>query len=204
MTFTTITRTKLSFLLLSSALLLACQQAPSNDVLNSKSRSSSTYVEGVPGGAFSQVEKIHASVSAIDYVTRAVTLKDDQGNQRTVIAAPDVANLEQVKVGDRVNITVAVETVVYLRERGQAAQDGAAAMVMSGAGTEVGVIRAANEQVTALVIAVDLAQHKVTLQYPDGSHKTFPVRQDVALSPDAVGREVVIDVTQAMAIRVAK
>lgn len=197
-----LTLTKLTLLSLSSALLLACTTAPSNDALESKSRISSTFVEGVAGGAFSEVEKISATVSAIDYKTRSVLLKDAQGNKRTVIASPDVANLEQVKVGDQVNIIAAVETVVYLRDRGQSAQDGAAAMVLSGTGSNAGVLRAANQQFTAVVTAVDVPQHKVTLKYSDNSSKVLAVRKDVVISPSDIGREVVINISHAMAITV--
>lgn len=198
-----LTLTKLTLLSLSSALLLACTTAPSNDALESKSRTSSSFVEGVAGGAFSEVEKISATVSAIDYKTRSVLLKDAQGNKRTVIAGPDVANLDQVKVGDQVNIVAAVETVVYLRDRGQSAQDGAAAMVLSGTGSNVGVLRAANQQFTAVVTAVNVAQHKVTLKYSDNSSKVLAVRKDVVISPSDIGREVVINISHAMAITVA-
>lgn len=198
-----LTLTKLTLLSLSSALLLACTTAPSNDALESKSRTSSTFVEGVAGGAFSEVEKISATVGAIDYTTRSVLLKDAQGNKRTVIAGPDVTNLEQVKVGDQVNIVAAVETVVYLRDRGQSAQDGAAAMVLSGTGSNVGVLRAANQQFSAVVTAVDVAQHKVTLKYSDNSSKVLAVRKDVVISPSDIGREVVINISHAMAITVA-
>src|SRR3990167_4022827 len=104
-----LTLTKLTLLSLSSALLLACTTAPSHDALESKSRTNSSFVEGVAGGAFSEVEKISATVNAIDYKTRSVMLKDAQGNKRTVIASPDVANLDQVKVGDQVNIVAAVD-----------------------------------------------------------------------------------------------
>ncbi|MFZ3185303.1 MAG: hypothetical protein WA173_14315 [Pseudomonas sp.] len=201
---TSLTLTKLTLLSLSSALLLACTTAPSNDTLESKSRTSSSFVEGVAGGAFSEVEKISATVSAIDYKTRSVLLKDAQGNKRTVIASPDVANLEQVKVGDQVNIVAAVETVVYLRDRGQSAQDGAAAMVLSstGSASNVGVLRAADQQFSAVVTAVDVPQHKVTLKYSDNSSKVLAVRKDVVISPSDVGREVVINISHALAITV--
>ncbi|MDO8695601.1 MAG: hypothetical protein Q7J74_00685 [Pseudomonas sp.] len=198
---TSLTLTKLTLLSLSSALLLACTTAPSNDTLESKSRTSSSFVEGVAGGAFSEVEKISATVSAIDYKTRSVLLKDAQGNKRTVIASPDVANLEQVRVGDQVNIVAAVETVVYLRDRGQSAQDGAAAMVLSsGSASNVGVLRAADQQFTAVVTAVDVPQHKVTLKYSDNSSKVLAVRKDVVITPSDVGREVVINISHALAI----
>ncbi|MBX9913050.1 MAG: hypothetical protein K2Y25_04055 [Pseudomonadaceae bacterium] len=199
-----ITLTKLTLLSLSSALLLACTTAPSNDVLQSKSQSTSVFVEGKPGGAFSEVEKISATVIAIDYKTRNVTLKDAQGNQRTVVAGPDVANLDQVKVRDQVHIVAALETVIYLQEHGQTAKDGAANIALSSGGNDVGLIKASSEQSIAVVTAVHPTQHQVTLLFPDNHSKTLPVRKDVAISAADIGKKVVINVTRAMAITVEK
>jgi hypothetical protein len=204
MPLTPLTLSKLTFLGLALALLLACTTAPSNAALGSNSQTTSTFVEGVPGGAFSEIEKISATVSAIDYSTRSVTLNDAQGNKRTVIAGPDVNNLQQVKVGDRVNITAAVETVIYLQERGQHAKDGAAALALIGKASNVGVLRVASEQYTAVVTAVNPAQQQVTLQYPDNSSKTLAVRKDVALNTTYVGKQVVFDVTHVIAVTVEK
>jgi hypothetical protein len=198
------TLSKLTFLSLSSALLLACTTAPSNDVLQSKNRSSSVFVEGVPGGAYSEVETINATVNAIDYKTRSVTLKDPQGNKRTVIAGPDVSNLELVKVGDQVKIIAALETLIYLPERGQTTEDGAAEMVLGATGSNSGVLRAETEQLTAVVTAVNLEKHQVTLQFADHSSRTLSVRKDVAISAKDIGRQVMIKVTHAMAVTVEK
>jgi hypothetical protein len=203
MPLTPLTLTKLTLLSLSSALLLACTSAPSQDALEGKSRTTSTFVVGVPGGASSEIEKISATVSAIDYSSRSVTLSDAQGNKRTVVAGPDVNNLQQVKVGDRVNINAAVETVIYLQERGQHVADGTAALALTG-NSNIGVLRAANEQYTAVVTAVNPARQQVTLQYADHSSKTLPVRKDIPLSNVYVGKQVVFDVTRVMAITVEK
>jgi len=204
MKFNPMMLTKLTLLGLSSALLLACTTAPSNDVLQSKNRSSSTFVEGVPGGAFSEVDKITATVSAIDYKTRSVTLKDPQGNKRTVTAGPEVSNLEQVKVGDPVTIIAALETVVYLQERGQAAEDGAAGIALGAAGSNIGVFKTNTEQHTAEVTAVDIERHQVTLQFADMSSRTMPVRKDVAISAKDIGKKVVIKTTHGIAVKVEK
>jgi hypothetical protein len=59
-------------------------------------------------------------------------------------------------------------------------------------------------EVTTRVKSVDLKQHKATLEFPDGSAKTVAVRPNVKLSATDVGREVVIQVTQAVAVRVEK
>ncbi len=198
------TLSKLTLLSLTSALLLACTTTPSNDVLQSKKQSSSIFVEGLPGGAFSEVETISATVTAIDYPTRNVTLKDAQSNQRTVVAGPDVRNLEQVKVRDQVRIVVALETVIYLQERGQAAIDGATETTGKNNSSAIGLNKTSTQHTVAVVTAVHPAQHQVTLLFPDQRSKTLPVRKDVAISEADVGKKVVFNVSQAMAISVEK
>jgi phage baseplate assembly protein gpV len=47
-------------------------------------------------------------------------------------------------------------------------------------------------------------KHKTTLQFPDGTTKTFAVRQDADLTQRKVGDEVVIRATEAVAISVKK
>jgi hypothetical protein len=204
MQLTPLTLSKVTLLSLTCTLLLACAAAPSQGVLEGTSRTNKTFVAGVPGGSYSETERISATVSAIDYSSRSVTLKDTQGNTRTVIAGAEVNNLQLVKVGDWVNITATVETVVYLQARGQHATDGAAAMALSGKASHVGMLTAATEQYTAVVSAVNPAQQQVTLQYADNSSKTLAVRNDIVLSSEYVGKHVVFDVTRVMAVTVEK
>ena len=59
-------------------------------------------------------------------------------------------------------------------------------------------------EVTAKVKSVDLKNHRATLQLPDGRTKTFKVRPDVELTKETVGAEVVIRITEAIAISVSK
>ena len=59
-------------------------------------------------------------------------------------------------------------------------------------------------QVTAKVKAIDLKHHKATLQFPDGTTKTFAVRKDVDLTQRQVGEKVFIRSTETLAISVEK
>jgi hypothetical protein len=59
-------------------------------------------------------------------------------------------------------------------------------------------------QVTAKVTAIDLKNHKATLQFPDGTTKKIAVRKDVDLTKQKVGDEVVLRCTEALAISVEK
>ncbi|WP_111494114.1 hypothetical protein [Marinobacter bohaiensis] len=160
---------------------------------------------GVPGGIQRRTARISATVKAIDYSERSVTLVDDNGGEKTITIGPEAVNFNQVEKGDQVNVEYAEETVVFLRELGEMANDGAAGLATRAeeGGTPAGFAGATTE-ITALVTGVDLANHTATLMFPDGTEAEVPVRPDVALSDDQVGREVVIRTTAAVALSVEK
>lgn len=195
-----------SLLALATLLLAACASSPAiQGPLSSNTRHSNIELQGVPGSVRTQVKTTTATVSAIDYQSRQVTLKDAQGHRQTLQANPNVQHFERVKVGDRVHAEVAEETAVYLRSRGVAADDGIIQRLLQQARSDQpGLALHSSEQVTAQVTAVDLAQHSATLRYPDGSSRTVLVRPDVALDEHAVGSQVVIRVSTAMLVRVEK
>ena len=189
-----------------SLLLSACSSSPTLEgPLSSTSQHSNIQLQGVPGSVRTQVKTTTATISAIDYQTRQVTLQDAQGHRQTLQANPNVQRFEQVKVGDRVHAEVAEETAVFLSARGVAADDGIIQRLLQQARSDQpGMALHSSEQVTAQVTAVDLAQHSVTLRYPNGISRTVLVRPDVALDEHAVGSQVVIRVSTAMLVRVEK
>lgn len=197
---------QLAMLALAGSLLTACSSTPAPDSsLHSKAQHSTIQLQGVPGGVYTKVESITATVTAIDYQSRQVSLQDPLGNQRTLHAGPNVQHLERVKVGDRVQANAAEETAIFLQERGVAADDGIIERLLREAKSDQpGLAMSSSEQVSARVVAVDLEQHSATLQSPNGKQRTFAVRPDVHLSPSAVGSQVIIRTTTAMLIRVSK
>ena len=195
-----------SLLTLATLLLVACSSSPTLEgPLSSTTQHSNIQLQGVPGSVRTQVKTTTATISAIDYQTRQVTLKDAQGHRQTLQANPNVQRFEQVKVGDRVHAEVAEETAVFLSGRGVAADDGIIQRLLQQARSDQpGMALHSSEQVTAQVTAVDLAQHSVTLRYPNGIRRTVLVRPDVALDEHAVGSQGVIRVSTAMLVRVEK
>ena len=164
------------------------------------------YQEGVPGGARVDTFEITATVSGVDHAKRQATLFTPDGKKTQYKAGPEVINFDQIRVGDQVKATVIEELVVYVGEKsGTRNSDGQASLVaLAPKGAKPGVVMADTIEVTTRVRSVDLENHKATLEFPDGSAKTIAVRPDVKLSASDVGREVVIQVTQAVAIKVEK
>jgi hypothetical protein len=160
---------------------------------------------GVPGGVRVDTYKTTATVTDIDAGDRTVTLVSADGTKATYTAGPEVVNFNQIRVGDHVKATVTAELAVFLRKSGEPATDGgAAAIALAPVGAKPGGIMAKTAEITAKVTAIDLKHQTATLQLPDGRSKTFKVRNDVDLTRQSVGQEVVIRMTQAIAVSVEK
>lgn len=202
MNFTRKSFNQLLLISVSSALLMACASQHA-DTLDAQTSSSAAYIPGVPGGVTSNVMTIVAKVSSIDYTKRSVTLEDEQGHKRTLQISPEATNFNQVKVGDKVTVKFAEEMAVFMGDAKVPAEDSGAALVAKAAeGEKPAILLADTRELTAVVKAVDLAKHSATLEFADGSSRTVAVRPDVPLSNDAVGRHVVIRITNAMALAV--
>jgi hypothetical protein len=167
--------------------------------------SSATFVDGVPGGVIVNTIDVSARVTAIDKVNRTATLLRSDGEKITVKVGPEAVNFDQVDVGDWVNLTVVEEIVIYLNEEGEPQSNESAGLVASAPkGAQPGGVVAETTQITGTVTAIDPKKRTATLQFEDGTTKTFPVRSDIDLTKRKVGEQVVFRVTEMIAISVEK
>ena len=191
---------------LASATLLICTSCSTPPPPPAEHRTAQAFGEGVPGGVTVDTFEITARVTAVDRAKREATLLTADGKHTQYKAGPEVRNFDQVQVGDQVKATVTKELVVYVRDQsGRRNTDGQAGIVvLAPKGEKPGSFSAETLEVTTRVRAVDLKKHEVTLEYPDGTIRTFAVRPDVKLSPTDIGREVVIQATHLVVIRVER
>ncbi len=162
-------------------------------------------VEGVPGGSIVATYELTAKVAAIDKAKRKLTLVDDAGIKNTVKVGPEAINFDQIRVGDQLKITAAQELAVAVAGPGEALSDGGAQLVaLAPKGAKPGGLMAETTQVTAKVTAINVEQREATLQFEDGTTRKVAVRPDVDLSKRKVGDQVVIRLTEALAISVKK
>lgn len=160
---------------------------------------------GEPGGVAVNTLDLTARVEVIDKAARTATLLREDGSRFTVKAGPEAINFDQVRVGDWVNLTVTEELVVYLNAVGSPRNDELAALVaLSPKGGKPGGLVAETVRITGTILAIDPANHTVTLQLEDGASKTFPVSKDIDLLKRNVGEQVVFRFTKMMAISVKK
>ncbi len=198
------TTTRLSILLPALLAVSACSST-SKAPPPPESTGSFVFVEGVPGGVYVTRTKATAKVVFLDKAERKVTLLNSDGKKTTLTAGPAVRNFDQLKIGDQVHIEMAQELVIRMAGDTAAypANDGAAAIVaLAPVGAKPGILLAGAVQVTATVTAIDHAGYKATLQFPDGTSQTYPIRPDVDLTKRSVGEQVTVRSTIAVAITV--
>jgi Cu/Ag efflux protein CusF len=157
-----------------------------------------------PGkAAIARTQKIVATVQAIDLAKREVTVKGPKGKVVTLTAGPDVRNLEQVKVGDSVNIGYLEALSLTLMKDGKelrgstSAADGA----RSAAGERPAGVVAEQVKVIADVIAVDTKNKIVTLRGPKQT-VDLRVNDPQQLKLIKVGDQIEAVYTQAVAVSV--
>lgn len=146
-----------------------------------------------------------ATVEAVDMDKRVVTVKGPEGNLVDIVAGDKVKNLAQVKVGDTVDITYYESIAVKVFKPGEAPQGEAATVAaerLAKPGEKPSGIAGAQVTITAKVESISPKKTSVTLKMSDGKFKTVKVEDKKNLDNVKVGDEVVITVTETLAIAV--
>lgn len=196
------TKTKLIALaLVPVAMLVFISCTTTHSTPFTKSNPNASYQEGVPGGVVVDTYELTAHVTAIDAEKRTVTVVDTHTNTTTFECGPEVANFDQIRVGDRLKAKLAAALVVAMADTNNPSLDGSSTTVLlAPKGAKPGAIMAETTQVTAKLTGVDTLRHQATLHFPDDTVRTYAVRPDVDLAHMQLGQDVVIRATMAMAI----
>lgn len=198
------TMTKMTLLAAMIAGIVGCSAKP-DEPLDAKVNTEVTQVKGTPGGIVTQTQVLTASVVEIDRDKREFVLQDEAGHRRHVIAPPEMVNFPQLAVGDTVKATLLVETVAYLHDADTAKTDSETFLAAAAdKGEKPGMLVAGRTQLTARVTAIDILARTASLQFEDGSTRVIPARDDVVLTHDLIGKQVVIIMTTAVAAEVIK
>jgi len=159
---------------------------------------------GVPGGVTITTTEAKGTVAAIDLATRKVTIKGEDGTERSLTVGPDAVNLPQVNVGDVVRLRVSEELAVSVMAS-STEQDGAAAgVILAPEGAKPAGILVQATRVTATVTAIDTAKHTATITFADGTTRTVLVRPDIDLTKHKLGEKVQFTLTESVAVSVDK
>jgi len=192
-------------LILSALLPLAGMSLVSCSSIDATSTMSGRVDQGVPGGHITRTTTVDARVTAIDGNSRKVSLVTPQGKKFKVTAGPEVANFNQIQVGDRLKATYIEESIIRMAKPGEKVDEGTT--IASGSaplGAKPGALAGESHQYVGTVTAIDTAKRTASLRFADGTSATFPVRDDVDMTKGRIGDRVVFRTTEAVAIGLAK
>ena len=158
-----------------------------------------------PSISATQKVQVVTVVEAVDYEARTVTLKGPQGNTQT-ITAKNTPNLEEVQVGDKVNIEY-LQTVSIDVFAGDGAEPSEGVMTATAVNTpdqSPGGMEMTTRVVTATVAEINLEANTFKLNMPGGEIREFTAVNPENLKKAAVGDLVVATYTEAIAIYLAE
>ena len=159
-----------------------------------------------PGVFVTNVAMMTATVEAIDYHSRMVTIRGPQGKMIDLHADESVRNFNQVRVGDKVNVEVLESVALYVQKHDgtQPSVREGAAVAVAPRGERPGIAAADTVVITATVEAINYDTRMVTLRGPKGT-RTLRVHERARdMEKVKVGDQVVVRYTVAVAITVNK
>lgn len=164
----------------------------------------STTTEGDGKIQQTNVVTVTATVKAIDYKKRLVTLLGPEGDTLEISAGPEVRNLDQVKRGDLVVVGYRESIALRLKKPGEAelGVETAEAAERAPVGGQPGAAAADSITVTTKIVKIDKTKQQVTLKGPKGNTAVVTVKDPTRLEKVKVGDLVEITYTQALAISV--
>jgi hypothetical protein len=150
--------------------------------------------------------EVSAAVTRLDVAKRHLTVRSDAGEEFTLDVSPEVRNLPQVQVGDRVVVRYTEAIGAAIRKEGDPS---APTIDLSADRAQPGAKPSATVKSTASIpveiIAVDAAKNVVTFYDADRLVRTLPVRRPEAqewirqLKP---GDKVVVTYAESLAVSV--
>jgi Cu/Ag efflux protein CusF len=157
----------------------------------------------MPGAVTVDVVKLTGIVKAIDREKKMVTV-EGSGGRTVVIDATNARNLDQLKVGDRVNLTYAEEVALFVRKSGEPPSVTEAQNVeLATRGEKPGGLITKTIEVTGNVESIDTNNRTIALKGPAGNVRTYKVSSEIKrLNEIKKGDQVVLRVTQAVALSV--
>jgi hypothetical protein len=140
-------------------------------------------------------------VVKIDKKTRTITFKNKEGESKFV-AGPDITNFDQIKKGDRVNVSyelaVAIE-LIKTKSDGIRSKVETNTVTKSKANEKPSETIANKTTIIADIVAVDREKKLVSVKGPSGKVTTVMVKNPALLADVNVGEQVKVIYYDAMA-----
>jgi Cu/Ag efflux protein CusF len=155
-----------------------------------------------PSFSASQKVQVTTVVEAVDREARTVTLKGPQGNTRTIQAREDSNNIDQIEVGDLVNVEFVQHMSIEVFAN-DGMEPGAGTMAVTARNKEgetPGIIEVETTVVTATVEDINIEANSFKLKWPGGEIQEYQAQDPENLKKAEVGDLVVTTYTEAIAL----
>jgi hypothetical protein len=165
------------------------------------------YTQDKPGVVLAEEKETVAKVEGVNYQTRMVTLRGEDGDVVTIKVPDEAQNLDQVQVGDNVEIRYLESTAIFVTEgQGEAPSAQQAEVVeLAPKGAPAQGMMAKVTQITATVEAINYEERWVHLRGPKGRLVKVNVPEEAERFPNVrVGDQVVVRHTEAIAMKLQK
>lgn len=143
--------------------------------------------------------KMTAEITGIDSTKRTVTLRDDMGNEDEFAVSPNMQRFNELKVGQKVNITYYESLVLQVLRPGQQGlgDSSEAALNRAKSALPAGTL-ATQEKRTVTVKTIDPSVPSVTVTTEDGRTVTRKIEDKSLLERVKPGDRVDITFTRAL------
>lgn len=160
---------------------------------------------GKPGAVVVDVVKLTGTVKAVDLEKKNVTI-EGSGGRTVMVNAKNARNLDQVKVGDKVNLEYIEELALFVRKSDAPPSATAAQMVaLAPKGQKPAGLMAETTELTGSVESTDAKARTIAVKGPAGNVRTFKVDKAVKnFGQIKKGDQVVLRFTEAVALSVVK
>jgi Cu/Ag efflux protein CusF len=158
-----------------------------------------------PGKVVVEVVKLTGTVKAVDLQNKTVTV-EGSGGRTVTVNAENARNLDQVKVGDKVNLRFTEELALFVRKSdAQPSATQADMVALAPKGEKPAGLMARTVELTGSVESIDPKKRTVDVKGPAGNVRTFHVDKAVKnLDQIKKGDQIVLRITEAVALSVVK
>lgn len=160
-----------------------------------------------PASLDAAAASVVATVDAIDYKKRELTLRADNGETQQIVVGPEVTRFDAISKGDQVEVDYfgAIAVAVQPADKNIASVEGGQSVIVRNQGKKPSGMRVDTEILTATVDAIDAKKRTASLIGPEGRTLQIDIAPDVpAIENIRKGDRIVVRVTRTVAIAVRK
>lgn len=150
---------------------------------------------------------ITATVVAVDYNKRVLTLKEHDGHIITMSVGPEVVRLKEIKKGDVIRIDYMESIVASVQPADQkvASVEGSKSVIVRNQTKKPSGVMTDTDVVTATVVSINAEKRTAVLRGPKGNEFKIKIAPDVRnLENVKKGDKVVVKITRSIAVTVSK